>query len=738
MTSLARSVASSELLDLALMVSGSCWGAKEYLPAKRAAQLALQIEPACVEALTRLGRVALVERDFVRAEEYFERAATAQGGFDATTAVNLAIAQGSRHRFGAALQMCDLALSLGPEFLPAHIHRAALNEEIGQIEEAERLVVDSLRRFPGHPELLYALALYQLKRGDFANGWLNYENRPPRLHLASKLEEYPEWAGEPLDGKTVLVCGEQGMGDQIMFARYIPLLEAIGAKVVFFTLPELARLFAGALLNCRVITGDAELAGIEPDYWVAAGSLPLKWRTIENIDVVRSPAQDPALFPYLWAPRAEIDRFGALISGTGNLRVGLCWKGNPKHRRDEYRSMPFAELKPLLEIPGIDFYSLQRGDTESGLIDLTAYCHDMADTAAAIANLDLVITVDTAVLHLAGAMGKPVWGLIYTPGDWRWGSAEARATPWYSSARLIRQRKQLVWGPEIGQLACDLWLRRCSIAGKENKVRRAYTDGKFTGFGNCKYGAMSWPGNDHYIGRALDLYGEYSESEMAMLRRVLAPGDTVVEAGANVGGLTVPIAQHVGIEGKVHAFEPQPAYFRCLTDNLLRNTVAVRAPMALGCAAGRMTLRRVEEAKVHAPGWASTGPEFTVGVTTVDALGLETCHLIKIDVDGAEHEILRGAEATIGRCRPFIYVEYDKPTEYPEMLAWLATKGYRLGYRLYRHAAPLFNPHNWWGNQVNVFGSLVSLMVLAVPAERKGIHPTEWGIERIQIDHEVL
>lgn len=722
-----RTASPSELSDLAMMVADTAWKAKDYAASKRAAQLARDLDPGDVDALSRLGRISLLERDYPRAAEYFERA------FDelpsAAAAVNLAIAYGAQKDFTAALGWCGLALKHDPRFLPAYIHAAALLEEQGKLYAAEEYVRYALDVFPENAELIYALALYQLRRGDFEHGWPNYEYRAPRLDLARKLDEYPEWKGEPLEGKTILVCGEQGIGDQIMFVRYVPLVAGLGANVVLFTLPSLARLFAEATTpEIRILASDAELKGIEPDYWVAIGSLPLRWRQFEDIDVVGTPRQDEMALPYLWPDRAAVDRFARLVAGK-NLKVGLCWQGNPEHRRDEYRSMRFEDLKPLLNVRNVDFYSLQRGDTSSGLVNLTEYCHDLADTAAAVASLDLVITVDTAMLHLAGAMGVPVWGLMYTPGDWRW--SEGEKTSWYASARLYRQQKQCEWTSEIRAIAADL-RERAALPRIYTAPLPANSDAPVAR--QCRYGAMTWPANDHYIGRALDLYGEYSESEVELLRRVLKPGDIVVEAGANVGGLTIPMADLVGPRGTVFAFEPQSFYYRHLERNADRffedrmaNTV-IQINAALGHKSGTLTMRAVEEEKIHAPGWPSTGPEFEVRGATIDGLGLNSCALIKIDVDGPEHEILLGAERTIDRCRPLLYVEYDKPAEYPEMLPWIAAKGYRL----YRHAAPLFNPSNFRNNPVNVFGSIVSLMVLAVPDERKDLHPCDWGLERIR------
>jgi hypothetical protein len=157
---------------------------------------------------------------------------------------------------------------------------------------------------------------------------------------------------------------------------------------------------------------------------------------------------------------------------------------------------------------------------------------------------------------------------------------------------------------------------------------------------------------------------------------------------------------------------------------VIRNCAGVKlCRRALGADNRTLTLRATEEHKTYAPGWPCDGAEFAVEQISIDSLGLGTCHLIKVDVDGQELEILQGAEETIARCRPIIYVENDKPEEYPDLMPWLD----RHGYRMYQHYAPLFNPHNFRSNPVNVFGGIVSAMILAVPTERKDLRADTLG-----------
>jgi FkbM family methyltransferase len=415
--------------------------------------------------------------------------------------------------------------------------------------------------------------------------------------------------------------------------------------------------------------------------------------------------------------------------------MGLSWRGNPKQARDEFRSMDFERLKPLLDVAGCEFVSLQYGDEESDLPRLCDYGHDFLDRAASIADLNLVITVDTAMAHLAGSMGKPVWILLHNPSDWRWGIRGDRSD-WYPSARLFRDSSITKLRQELEAVAPAREQAKVSIG----EQAPAGSDAEKTGFGHpeiisreCRYGEMSWLANDHYIGRALNLYGEYSESEAELLRRFVEPGDVVVDAGANVGGLTLPLFRMVGRCGAVWAFEPQPAYCRLLAQNMERagNVNSPVRQQALGAECKTITIRATEECRRFAPGWTSSGPEIEVQQVTIDSLPLMDCRLIKIDVDGQELEILQGAEQTIAKYRPLLYVENDKPNAYPDLGDWLDQHGYRL----YQHYAPLYNPQNVRSNPVNVFGGTVSAMILGVPTERKDLHPVEWnlGLSRIRV-----
>ncbi len=236
----------------------------------------------------------------------------------------------------------------------------------------------------------------------------------------------------------------------------------------------------------------------------------------------------------------------------------------------------------------------------------------------------------------------------------------------------------------------------------------------------CRHGAMAYNARDIYVGRSLDLYGEYGEEEFRMLDQVLKPGMVALDIGANMGALTIPMAKKVGQTGTVLAFEPQREIFQLLCANAslnaLHNIDARHA--ALGAAAGEILVPPFDYEKGGNFGGIAFGAYEAgerVAALTIDALELTRCHVMKVDVEGMENEVLRGAESTIGRFRPTLYLENDRRERAKELIERL----FSMDYVAYWHLPRLFNPDNFFANPENVFDNLVSRNVLALPAERE-------------------
>ena len=328
------------------------------------------------------------------------------------------------------------------------INLAMIYRVWGFLPQAVACLEHAVMLAPDNAEAHWNLANALLASGDFTRGFTEYEWRFRRANRGERVTALPRWKGEPLAGKTILLTLEQGVGDAIHFVRFAHQLADQGATVVVECHPGLERLIATATGVARTVKAGAAVAA---DFYAPLLSVPhILGSTLETI---------PATTPYLRVP----DDTPPFDLG-GKLKVGLVWRGNPQHENDQWRSVPLSLLAPLLDVPGITFYSLQVGggtaDLQSApwrerVTDLAPRLTDFAPTAGAVSALDLVITVDTAVAHLAGALAKPAWLLIAQGNDWRW-LHERDDSPWYPSLRLFRQRKHRNWQPAVKLLAAAL------------------------------------------------------------------------------------------------------------------------------------------------------------------------------------------------------------------------------------------------------------------------------------------
>ena len=288
--------------------------------------------------------------------------------------------------------------------------------EAGRTDDALRLYERRLPSRPGpagHNDYAFAL----LTVGRFAEGWHQYEfrwTRPPLLDLRAGFNR-PVWHGQDLRGKTILLRAEQGFGDVIQFVRYAPLVKALGATVLLQVRAGLERLASGFDGIDRVLDRDQGLPNF--DFYINLPSMPRVFGT--------ELASIPADVPYVSADLAAIERWRPELSGRDTLKVGIAWAGSPTHLRDAKRSIALAALSPVCGVAGVTFVSLQKGDaaaeadalsSEVDWVNVGPKLEDFSDTAAVISQLDLVICVDTAVAHLAGALGKPVWVMVPQPG----------------------------------------------------------------------------------------------------------------------------------------------------------------------------------------------------------------------------------------------------------------------------------------------------------------------------------
>ena len=325
---------------------------------------------------------------------------------------------------------------------------------------AEDCLRQALSLDPQHRNARFNLSYVLLRQGRFTEGWQHLEARTCFAHFEDKLA-CPRWHGESLRGRNLLVVPEAGHGDMIQFCRYIKLVKKCGAAhISLLCHPGLKRLFTSLDGLDAVCCGTGDWPSLEPDFWIPLLSLPGHFSTA--LDTI------PAALPYLKPIDDDCRRMASFIDAhtpDGNLKVGLAWRGNPLFENDVERSLPSLDvLKPLGQLGKICLFSLQKDSpaatwptADLDLVDLSPLLNDFADTAAAIANLDLVISVDTAVAHLTGALAKPCWLLLpaYKP-DWRWLTGRDDS-PWYPDVmRLLRQTVAGDWQPVVESVCAAL------------------------------------------------------------------------------------------------------------------------------------------------------------------------------------------------------------------------------------------------------------------------------------------
>lgn len=342
------------------------------------------------------------------------------------------------------------ALAIAPETAEIHNNFGTTLYDQGDFKGAEEHYRQALRLRPDYPDAHFHLAGIHLRRGDFAVGWREYEWRwrMKRFVMPSRPFKQPQWHGEPLNGARILIHAEQGFGDSLQFIRYVPLVAERGGKVVLEVPRELLRLFAGIAGAESVVaygTAPADFAWHCP-----LMSLPFAFGT--------TLADIPARIPYIGVDSAAVAQWRQRVEARPGLRVGLVWAGRRSWKQHYERALPAAALAALTTIAGVSWFSLQKGAAAppgTAIADFAPGLADFADTAAAIAALDLIVTIDSAVAHLAGALGKPVWILLPAVADWRW-LDERADSPWYPTARLFRQESPLVWDAPLGCLAVEL------------------------------------------------------------------------------------------------------------------------------------------------------------------------------------------------------------------------------------------------------------------------------------------
>jgi tetratricopeptide (TPR) repeat protein len=362
---------------------------------------------------------------------------------------DLAITLYGQNRYRDALDCLLILEQRQPDNPGLLAHLGVVCRDSGDLVLAERYLRRACAARPNDSAAHFNLALTLLRAGRLQEGFREYEWRWQVHEFREQRREFaqPSWRGEPLNGRRILLYGEQGAGDTIQFVRYAPLVRGAGADVIIEALPHLERLL-GWMDGAYPIVNTLS-AGVQFDVQCPLMSLPHRFST--ELDSIPAPAcfSIPAATKAKWTGRLR----------RGRTAAGVVWAGNPRRYHDGARSLSPHYLLPLARLSGVQCWSLQVGpaaaQTPDGIVNLAEELTDFGETAAVISVLDLVITVDTAVAHLAGSLHKPVWLLLPYASDWRW-MLGCEDTPWYPSVRLFRQKCPGEWGGVLERVASEL------------------------------------------------------------------------------------------------------------------------------------------------------------------------------------------------------------------------------------------------------------------------------------------
>jgi tetratricopeptide (TPR) repeat protein len=436
----------------------------EYLPARENLNLALwkygramteqalagfnqitSIHPEHIQSFLRLGQFSREQGNLEPALAYFQQAlAIDPTNLEALQGVGVVLLEQGKPKTAALYHQRMLALQ--PNHLEAQVSLAKALSDQGYLAEARQILETVLAQQPNYPVARYNYGLLQLQLGEFAQGFIDYEYRLQTPDFPPCPFTQPMWDGSDLNGRTLLLHAEQGLGDTIQFIRYAAIASQRHGRVILTCQAPLIR-----LLSQLPYIEDIIPFGIPAphfDVYAPLLSLPRILKTTETTV--------PNLVPYL----QPVDSGLVLPVRDGTLKVGIVWSGGNLYKNNQARSTSLKTFEPLVQQPDLALYSLQKGVPQMDIVelgwgdrlcDLSDQLHDLADTAAAIAQLDLVISVDTSVAHLAGALAKPVWLLLPYLADWRW-MCDRSDTPWYSTMRLFRQTQPGDWASVMQQI----------------------------------------------------------------------------------------------------------------------------------------------------------------------------------------------------------------------------------------------------------------------------------------------
>ncbi len=424
-------------------------------------QQALRRQPHSAEAHNNLGVALAGQRRLDEAVACYRRALRRKPDYPEAHN-NLGNALRQQGKLGEAAESLQQALRLNSSYAEAYNNLAIVRVRQGDVAAALSAYEEALRLKPDYADAHCNRALAWLLRGDFEQGWPEYEWRWRTKDFTRRSGAQPRWDGSELEGRTILLYAEQGLGDTLQFIRYARLVQARGGVVLAEVQPALVPLLRSCRGIDQLLPGGAPL----PEFDVQAPLLSLPGLFHTTLETV------PADVPYLSADPQRMERWGAELATVSGFKIGIAWQGSPTYRDDRHRSIPLKHFEPLARLPGVRLLSLQKGPgreqlaavaAEWNVLDWTERLDESGgafmDTAALMQHLDLMVTSDTAIAHLAGALGVPVWLVLPAACDWRW-LRERGDSPWYPTLRLFRQQRWGDWDEVFARLAGELRRQR--------------------------------------------------------------------------------------------------------------------------------------------------------------------------------------------------------------------------------------------------------------------------------------
>ena len=541
-------------------------------------QRAVGVDARFANALVNLGIVLKEQRRTDEAIVAFERARSLRPN-DPQLLCNYASVYEARGEYERMRELADLAATIDPAFPEAHVLRGNYHMERGELGKAESAYAHARSLDAENRNANWNLALIWLLQGDYRRGWSQFEWRRRLQSVLLEHNEYPgaAWSGDALDGRTILLYSEQGLGDAIQFVRYAEELTRRGAKRVIVEVPAAV---VSLLASARGVDDVIARGSTLPPFDVHASLMDLPRLCGTTLDTI------PAAVPYLDAPARPVS--SVVDAPDDMLKIGIVWAGNPMHQRDHLRSVPLAQLAALFEHPGARFFSLQKGGPEgelarlasSRVVDLSPHLSDFRDTAAAIAKLDLVITVDTSVAHLAAALGRETWIMITHVPDFRW-MLDRDDSPWYPTARLFRQPVPRDWTSVIANVrrSLDARIGSSSVTASPIAISPAAppNDEAITVVTSASRRDDGRPRFELSISLAdlarPDLFSEYenellrygnADAVTRFLAEALRDGDVVLDPAPGLGLAALSIATATESAVAVHVIEPNDARLKRL------------------------------------------------------------------------------------------------------------------------------------------------------------------------------